>query len=375
MKHCLLILLTFAVFVNVGTISAQDAKPFKVIGSIDTVPNASYYVSYYSNDSLRYDTISLDEKRRFVLSGLISEPASVSLYVDNVYDKNRLGDWLCYSFWVEPDKETYFKGLRGFRKQIVRNSETQRLDDELDREKAPLNKQLAFLRKKFRSDNYTAEDKRAFDSLTRERDALNFQFIEDHPNTHYAASLLAGYVHHEPSFYARSQRLFDQLTPEIRSTKRGKRIQELLSKQRSVQLGEQLTDFTLADTAGNTISLSDYKGKYLLVEFWASWCVPCRRENPNLVKSYNTYKPSGFEILAVSFDDKRDNWVKAINDDGLPWTHVSELTELFNSPLAKKLLVRSVPDNFLLDREGKIIGRNLRGDELNRKLSILTLSD
>lgn len=376
MKNYLLFLLVAVfLFFNLESIKAQEMKPFKVIGSIDTVPGASYYVSYYSTDSLADDTIKLDENGHFILNGYISEPTSISLYVDNIYDQNYLGNWRYYSFWAEPDKEIYFEGLPGFDNQKVRNSETQLLSDELRLKMEQLNTQLALLGKKIRSDTSTAMDQQAYDSLMRKRAEMEIQFIETHPNTFYAASLLGGYLRHDPSFYARGERLFNKLTPEIKATKKGQLLQELLRKQQSVQLGEQLTDFTLADTIGTSVSLSDYKGKYVLVEFWASWCTPCRRENPNLVKTYHEYKSKGFDILAISFDEKKENWLKAIREDGLSWTHVSELQGLWDSTIAKKLLVRSVPDNFLLDPEGKIIGRNLRGDELNQKLNKLTLSN
>lgn len=109
MKNYLLVLLPVLLFLNFEPTKAQEIKPFKVIGSIDTVPGASYYVNYYSTDSLVDDTIKLDEKGRFMLNGYISEPTSISLSVDNIYDQNYLGNWLCYSFWVEPDKEIYLK--------------------------------------------------------------------------------------------------------------------------------------------------------------------------------------------------------------------------------------------------------------------------
>lgn len=376
MKNYLLFLLVAVfLFFNLKTTKAQEMKQFKVVGSIDTVPGASYYVTYYSTDSLVEDTIKLDENGRFVLSGHISEPTSISLSVDNIYDKNYLGNWRYYSFWAEPDKEIYFEGLPGFDNQKVRNSETQLLSDELRLKTKQLNTQLALLGKKMRSDTSTTVDQQVYDSLMRKHAEMEIQFIETHPNTFYAASLLGGYLRDDPSFYARGERLFNKLKPEIRATKKGQLLQELLRKQRSVQLGEHLGDFSLADTTGNKISLSNFKGKYVLVEFWASWCSPCRRENPNLVKTYNEYKSKGFDILAVSFDVKRENWVRAIREDELPWAHVSELQSLWDSAIAKELLVRSVPDNFLLDPEGKIIGRNLRGDELNKKLSTLATAD
>jgi peroxiredoxin len=127
-------------------------------------------------------------------------------------------------------------------------------------------------------------------------------------------------------------------------------------------------DFSLPDTSGKTVALSSFKGKYLLVDFWASWCVPCRQENPNVVKAFEKYKDKNFTILGVSLDKSREAWVQAIKADNLGWTHISDL-KYWNSAAAELYKVRSIPYNILLDPEGRIIAENVMGEELVKALS------
>ena len=113
--------------------------------------------------------------------------------------------------------------------------------------------------------------------------------------------------------------------------------------------------------------MSELNGKVILLEFWASWCGPCRQENPNLVKTYNIFNPKGFEIFAVSLDEDKESWLKAIQEDNLKWKHVSDLKGSRNE--ASLIYgINGIPDNFLISENGEIIGRNLRGDKLNQKL-------
>lgn len=139
-------------------------------------------------------------------------------------------------------------------------------------------------------------------------------------------------------------------------------------------IGEKAPDIVQTDISGQTIALSSLKGKVVLVDFWASWCAPCRKENPNLVQAYDEYKDAefrngnGFAIFSVSLDKNKLAWKKAVNDDGLEWPyHVSDLKGWKNEA-AKTYRVRSVPSNFLIDGDGKIVAVNLRGDALDAAL-------
>jgi peroxiredoxin len=135
-------------------------------------------------------------------------------------------------------------------------------------------------------------------------------------------------------------------------------------------VGDKAPDFTQADTAGINVSLHDFKGKYVLVDFWASWCKPCRKENPVVVQAFNKYKDKGFTIISISLDapGAKEKWVHAIRTDSLTnWTHLSDLG-FWDNAVGRLYGIRSIPMNFLLDKEGVIIAKNLRGEELGNKL-------
>ncbi|RYX91444.1 TlpA family protein disulfide reductase [bacterium] len=164
------------------------------------------------------------------------------------------------------------------------------------------------------------------------------------------------------------QEIYASLDKSLSSHTRALEIKNRYLKRVDVEIGKKLPDFSQNDPFGKTVSLTDFKGKYILVDFWASWCIPCRNENPKVVDAYQKYKANGFEILAVSLDSSKEAWIKAIKDDGLTWYHVSDLGG-WNSEVSTTFKIKSVPANFLIDKDGVVIAKNLKGDELTKKLA------
>jgi peroxiredoxin len=139
---------------------------------------------------------------------------------------------------------------------------------------------------------------------------------------------------------------------------------------KSLWVGQQAPEISLPDTEGKTVTLSSFRGKYVLVDFWASWCVPCRNENPNVVEAYNQFKGENFTVLGVSLDKNRDAWKRAIVEDNLDWTHISDL-KYWQSEVVPLYRIQSIPFNVLVDPAGKVVAENLRGSALEAKLSAI----
>lgn len=251
------------------------------------------------------------------------------------------------------------------------NDEYKKLTESLK----PINKQREALildYKRFAAEgNKGAQERieKQIDSLDDVRTKSLGDYVAQNPSSPIATPILQEFAGSRLEL-SKVEPLFNKLSQEARNTPTGKHLKEAIETAKKTGIGQMAIDFTQNDTLGNPVKLSSFRGKYVLLDFWASWCGPCRAENPNVVNAYSAYNKKGFEVLSVSLDREngKEKWLKAIHDDHLTWTHVSDL-KFWNNAVAKAYGIQAIPQNLLLDPQGKIIGKNLRGEELQKKLA------
>ena len=191
--------------------------------------------------------------------------------------------------------------------------------------------------------------------------------VTNYPDCHATALIINNFVIKNRDLEV-IEKMYESLTPRIKNAYLGRKLKASIDNIKKASVGNIAPDFTLQIPDGKSVSLIDYRGKYVLLDFWASWCGPCLREVPNVKKVYDKFHDKGFEILSVSLDDKKDNWVDAIKKNDLNWVHVSSL-QGWSCPVAKLYNVSGVPAMLLIDKEGKIIATKLRGELLMEKVA------
>lgn len=207
--------------------------------------------------------------------------------------------------------------------------------------------------------------------LASER-AFKKQFVAENPNSIFTLIVLSELIDKKQITLDEARDIVDNTAADILNTNVGTTLKRSLEAMKSVEIGGKAPGFEAPNPNGQMVSLESVKNKYTLIDFWASWCKPCRYENPNLVKLYNQYHDQGFNIIGVSLDQPngKQRWLKAIEDDGLPWPQISNL-KFWQDPIARMYNVHAIPASYLLDESGTIIAKDLRGAQLEAKLASL----
>ncbi|HKK09990.1 MAG TPA: TlpA disulfide reductase family protein [Bacteroidales bacterium] len=278
------------------------------------------------------------------------------------------------TFFNEPSEITVAGSVDSLQKIKVDGSASQDLFETYQTRLTQIRNQQRDIYYKYQEAKASGEEEQMmfyenqYRSLDSIRSSYSDKFIKDHPG-----SSVAGYVAMRFSYTYELEKLKEVVSgfdASISDSYYVEQLNERIAKLESTAIGNKAPEFTMENVDGEPVSLSDLQGQYVLLDFWAAWCSPCRAENPNVVEAYQKYKDKGFTVLGVSLDRKRDDWLKAIEKDNLTWTHLSDLKGWENE--ASNLYgVMSIPANYLLDKEGVIVAKNLRGEALHEKLDEL----
>lgn len=314
------------------------------------------------NDLSPLDSLMVKEGK-FTFKGTIEVPEMY--YLNFKADQQYLG------FFIEPGKLTITGTLQDAKYEGL---PTQVIYDQLIAGTKTFDEQFEVLSTQYReaaASNDTATQKAVEDQaevIEKERMAYMLNFAEENSTSVVAPFIL---VSNLQSFeIEKVESSMAKIDPSLHGSKYYTMLNEQVEKLQRLSIGREAPVFAQNDPDGNPISLDSFRGQYLLIDFWASWCKPCRMENPNIVAAYEKYHEKGFEIFGVSLDRDKDAWLKGVADDKLTWPQVSDL-QYWNNEASRLYSINSIPASFLLDRDGIIIAKNLRGEELHAKLAEL----
>lgn len=353
-----IIILTLSLY-SIGTLGQTGSRHYSIQGNIEGLKDG--WVFKVMQDQSPADSV-LAVAGKFSFTGEVDEPSKATIFlpgrnkgVEVFLEKNVL-------LKIQSDADNNRRlSVSGGMCQVEYNIYRKSIES--------LETQLEMLNNRQEQQGLESEESvrinKQYDSLYTNMQDVAKSFMRHNPASFVSLSLLKGMLYSmQPKLL---QEMFNNLDDRIKQSKGGKIIGETIATKLRTDIGEVALDFVQPDTLGKGISLSSFKGKYVLLDFWASWCGPCRAENPYVLKAYQQFRDKNFTVISVSIDTDLKAWMKAVHQDGLPWTQVSDLKP--SNSAATMYAIQGIPANFLIDPSGKIIARNLRGEGLVNKLT------
>ena len=344
------------------TLAACNAQSgYKVTGTVEGMPDGKAIIATVNGSSL--DTLAKADVKNgsFEFTGNVSEPTGAYIMV--------IGQRGAIPFMLENANITVNAGQAGL---TVTGSEGQKIYDQFMAINASAQQEAMKLQQEYQAANGDQAKiqavQEAYAKLMTDAQAKETELIKANPDSYVSTFVIVSSMGQME--YEQLKERYSLLGEKAKASAQGKAIAAQIAKLESTAIGQIAPNFTITTPEGESISLYDIKGKVKLIDFWASWCGPCRGENPHVVEIYKEYHPKGLEIFGVSLDNNKEAWVKAIADDGLVWKHGSDLKGWQSAP-AQLYSVTGIPHTILLDENNKIIAKNLRGDELKQKIAEL----
>ncbi|POY37983.1 peroxiredoxin [Solitalea longa] len=342
---------------------------YKISGDIKGLPdNKNVYLIAKNFEAQKFDTLSkaVSKDGKFTLTGSLAAPDFCALVVEGAQSASEI--------MVENADITIKGNMDSLFKLDVTGSKSH---EEFKKAEAILKKSTDKLQEIQQKAMAMGQqpDEHQMQALQIEYMAIQNQmqndirtYAKNNPSSAVGPVLLVNTnQEYDPTVF---KPIYDNFTNEVKATPTAKYIKFKLDKQDALAIGKKAPELKALTPEGKELSLSQVKGKVTMIDFWASWCQPCRQENPNVVKVYEKYHAKGFNILSVSLDKEAEAWKKAIADDKLNWNHISDL-KFWSSPMAKEYNVESIPYSILIDQNGAIVAKNLRGEELEKKVAEL----